>query len=113
MAVIALGLMAVAAAGGGAAYYAKRRQARAANDGGEEGKPEGEEGQKRGWRQRLNRVGKASSTDENSNVGDATNSKETKTGEKKSRFNMPKMPKVNVPTANGLKVMIAKKKMGL
>lgn len=74
--------------------------------GGEEGFQDEEMGEDKGWFASIKSkvTGEAAPpTEEEGEAGDA----------KKSRFEMPKLPKVKIPSANEVKMMVAKKQMGL
>jgi len=114
MPVIAIGILATAAIGGGG-YYAWRKTHPKDGAAGAEG---AEGGAQPGWRQRLASVrGGAATEGEGATEGGSADGKDAKTKDgkekKKSRFGMPKMPKVKIPSASEVKVMVAKKQMGL
>ena len=112
MPVVVIGLLATAAIGGGG-YYAWKKTHPSANGTAEgAGAAAGP-----GWRQRLasvrgGSVTEGEATEEAAASGGRDNKKDDKKKGKK-KWGMPKMPKVKIPTANEVKVMVAKQQMGL
>ena len=87
----------------------KRRKILGNNEeGDQEGFQDETDGEEKGWFASIKSKVTGEATPATTDAGDDVEAG----GAKKSRFEMPKLPNVKIPSANEVKMMVAKKQMG-